>query len=134
MSSLLLAAMSPMLREALLDSTCSCGAGGATWGGGASAECPSSSSLSSSYSSADPAAVVLVDERWGLSVHDLELFFGLVFGEKRFKGKTDLGALKRVCLALQVRHFFAGINSSNNLTVSTALLLQRKQEQQAATE
>ncbi len=98
-SSLLLGAMSPMLREALLDSSCTCGTS-AHWGGGASAD------TSSSSCEASAAAVVVVDERWRLSVSDLDLFFGVVFGERRCRNAgADLAALKRACLALQVRGF-----------------------------
>ena len=90
--------MSPMLREALLDSSCTCGTS-AHWGGGANAESSPSSSCE-----APAAAVVVVDERWRLSVSDLDLFFGVVFGERRCgNAGADLAALKRACLALQVR-------------------------------
>ena len=49
---------------------------------------------------------MVVDERWRLSVSDLDLFFGVVFGERRCRNAgADLAALKRACLALQVRGF-----------------------------
>ncbi len=92
--------MSPMLREALLDSSCTCGTS-AHWGGGANADSSSSSSCEASA-----AAVVVVDERWRLFVSDLDLFFGVVFGERKCRNAgEDLAAIKRACLALQVRGF-----------------------------
>ncbi len=94
MSSLVLSAASPTLRESLLESVW-CGGGAPCedlWGWG-------------NDGAAHPNAVVVVDRAWGVSVDDMAHFFGMVF-QCGFDYEEDdpkmLAAIKRVCLALKV--------------------------------
>ncbi len=86
MTSLVLAAISPTLRETLLESTCSCGGG-------------------EKNIAADAASsVVVVDPDFDVSVADVADFFAFALdGRPEQFMPIDLAPIRKVCIALQVR-------------------------------